>query len=141
MIRYQGESIDFSIEIDKERWSDYTKVVAYLYTHTSRIAKFLYENTSTTSVAAEIDADAQADSTDIAEVAIQSTKAQADSSYLKLSIQYDRFLQGTIPAEYTKTMEGALLLDVIGYKSDKSYHIKARTTGIQINYTPIKQEV
>ena len=124
MIRYQGESIDFSIEIDKERWSDYTKVVAYLYTHTSRIAKFLYENTSTLSVAAEID-----------------TVAQADSSYLKLSVQYDRFLQGTIPAEYTKTMEGALLLDVIGYKSDKSYHIKARTTGIQINYTPIKQEV
>lgn len=136
MIRYQGESIDFSIEIDKERWSDYTKVVAYLYTHTNRIAKFLYENTSTISVAAEIDTDAQADSTDTAEVAIQSTKAS-----LKLSIQYDRFLQGTIPAEYTKTMEGALLLDVIAYKSDKSYHIKARTTGIQINYTPIKQEV
>ncbi|HCS87201.1 MAG TPA: hypothetical protein DIW30_01845 [Bacteroidales bacterium] len=110
MIRYQGESIDFQIEISgDDKWSNYTKVIVYLYTHTSRIAKFAYKGTDTT--------------------------------YLKLTSQYNRFLNGTLPAEYTKTMRGALYCDVVAYKDDKKYHIKARTTGLQIHYTPIKQEV
>lgn len=119
MIRYQGESIDFSIEIESEvkRWSDYTKVIVYFYTHTSKIAKFLYKKTS------------------------QNTDT-SDTDYLPLTVQYNRFLKGTITPEYSKVMNGALLFDIIAYNKDtEEFRIKERITEVQVLYAPIKEEI
>ncbi len=154
MIRYQGESIDFSIECDRKSitWRDFTKVVIYFYTHTSRIAKFLYTTTTeSVAVASETEADTETESTTTAEsttavaktISNDSAVTTSDTSdYIVINPKYKRFLTGTIPAEYTKTMSGALLFDIVAFNGDtEQYHIKAKPTGIQINYSPIKQEI
>ncbi len=115
MIRYQGESIDFSIEIeqiqptDAQDWSQFAGVVVYLYTQTSYIAKF----NSTTK-----------------------------DGYGTITLINDKkFYIGILTSNDTKQMSGALLLDIYVYSSDGSYKcIKSVTTGIEIRYTPIKQE-
>lgn len=117
MIRYQGESIEFSVLLENKEnvWQDYTKVVLYFYTNTSRIAKFIYQ------------------------------KGKADSAsdgYIAITDFGNKYLRGTIPSDYTKTMNGQLLYDIVAYngKTEK-YHIKAKQTDIHIQYTPIKQEI
>lgn len=165
MIRYQGESIDFSIEIDRKdiSWKDFTKVVIYFYTHTSSIAKFLYENPSAAaataseeeiSTASEEESATTAEATtseeatttaeDSTETTTKSKVAAASSAsdYITLSGTYNRFITGTIPSQYTKTMNGALLYDIVAYNgTSEQYHIMAQPTGIHINYSPIKQEL
>lgn len=156
MIRYQGESIDFSIEIDRKdiSWKDFTKVVIYFYTHTSSIAKFLYENPSAaaataseeesaTTAEATTSEEATTTSEDSTETTTKSKVAAASSaSYITLSGTYNRFITGTIPSQYTKTMNGALLYDIVAYNgTSEQYHIMAQPTGIHINYSPIKQEL
>lgn len=136
MIRYQGESIDFSIEIERKdiSWKDFTKVVIYFYTHTSSIAKFLYDNPSAAATTSE----------DSTETTTKSKVAAASSTsdYITLSETYNRFITGTIPSRYTKTMNGALLYDIVAFNgTSEQYHIMAQPTGIQINYSPIKQEL
>lgn len=115
MIRYQGESIDFSIEIEKiqstdvQDWSVFTDVVVYLYTQTSYIAKF---------------------------------KNTPKDGYDTITLSNNKkFYTGILSSQDTKPMSGALLLDIYVYSSDGSYKcIKSVTTGIEIRYTPIKQE-
>lgn len=143
MIRYQGESIDFSIEIERKdiSWKDFTKVVIYFYTHTSSIAKFLYDNPSAAAATSEETATTSEDST---ETTTKSKVAAASSTsdYITLSETYNRFITGTIPSKYTKTMNGALLYDIVAFNgTSEQYHIMAQPTGIQINYSPIKQEL
>ena len=115
MIRYQGESIDFSIEIeqiqptDAQDWSQFAGVVVYLYTQTSYIAKF---------------------------------NSTATTGYGTITLNNDKkFYTGRLSAQDTKQMSGALLMDIYVYSSNGSYKcIKSVTTGIEILYTPIKQE-
>lgn len=115
MIRYQGESIDFSLEIeqiqptDAKDWSLFAGVVIYLYTQTSYIAKF---------------------------------KNTPKDGYDTITLSNDKkFYTGTLTSNDTKQMSGALLMDIYVYSSNGSYKcIKSVTTGIEILYTPIKQE-
>lgn len=115
MTRYQGEDIRFDLDIaqanstDIQDWSEFSSVVVYLYTHTSRIAKFRSGTTGSTALVLSAD---------------------------------KKTYTGILLASDTKTMQGALYMDLYvttntgGYKS-----IKQITTGIEILYTPIKQEV
>lgn len=115
MIRYQGENIDFSLEIEKltgaqvKNWSPFAGVVVYFYTHTSFIAKF---NSVTT------------------------------DGYGKITLSSDKkTYTGWLLSDDTKQMSGALLLDIYVYNSTGVYKcIKSLTTGVQILYAPIKQE-
>ncbi len=113
MIRYQGESIDFSIEIGQiqstEDWSQFAGVVVYLYTQTSYIVKF---------------------------------KNTAEDGYNTITLSDDKkYYTGILASNDTKQMSGALQMDMYVYSSDGSYKsIKSITTGIEILYTPIKQE-
>lgn len=115
MIRYQGESIDFSIEMEKlkptdvEDWSQFASVVVYLYTQTSYLVKF-------------------------------SNKTM--SGYEKLTMSTDKkAYTGRLSSKDTKLMSGALTLDIFVCNNYGLYKsIKSVPTGIQIIYTPIKNE-
>lgn len=116
MIRYQGESINFALEIEKilptdvSDWSLFTSVIVYFYTHENYIVKF------NTAGGAGID------------------------GILTLESRKEKYT-GVLEAEYTKQMYGPLYMDIYLYKADENYKcIRKVNTGVNIKYAPIKQE-
>ena len=116
MIRYQGEDLDFTIELNPKDANDIQSfrycgyVFVYFYTSTSYIAKFTESN---------------------------------KSGYKSLNISVDgTVLSGTIPGADTAKMNGALYVDVlIGDEERVKHKIQSVLTGIEIKYTPIKQAI
>ena len=121
MIRYQGESIDFYVSINDistvEKWTDFDFVDIYLYTDTSNIVKFRN----------------------------YSTAVKPTGSALSLTMSDDKkTLSGVIPSDKTKTMLGALKMNIAAVIVDdptNTVYIKSIETGIEIKYAPIKAEL
>lgn len=116
MIRYQGDNIDFSIEIeqrtpaDVKDWSSFTDVAVYLYTSGSRITKFTNSTTS-------------------------------GYGLITLSDDKKRYV-GRLLSDDTKLMLGALQMEIYLRDATGSYkRIRALTTGIEIRNSKIKTEV
>lgn len=116
MIHYQGEEIDFTIELNQNEENDIRSfqecgyVIVYFYTSTSYIVKF-------------------------------SDSKLAGYKILNVS-ENGTVLSGTIPGTDTAKMNGALYLDVLISDMERVKHkIQSVLTGINIKYTPIKQEI
>lgn len=121
MIRYQGESIDFYVSINDistvEKWTDFDFVDIYFYTNSSRVTKFR----------------------------TYTTNNKPAGSALSLTMSDDKkTLSGIIPSANTKTMQGALKMDIAAVIVDdptNTVYIKSMATGIDIEYAPIKAEL
>lgn len=114
MIHYQGEDIDFTIELDRLRtdvqsFREFSSIIVYFYTNASYIAKFANP---------------------------------AKSGYSALTINTDgTILSGVIGKTDTKKMSDALYMDILCVDSDGNKNsINQVLTGVQILHTPIKQE-
>lgn len=114
MIHYQGEDIDFTIELNKlngdvQSFKEFSSIIVYFYTHTSYISKFAYP-----------------------------TK----TNYTTLTINADStIISGVINKKDTKKMLGALQMDILLEKQGEYSCIKNVVTGVQILQTQIKQEI
>lgn len=121
MIRYQGESIDFYISINEistvEKWTDFDHVDIYFYTNSSRVTKFR----------------------------TYVTNDKPAGSAISLTMSEDKkTLSGIIPSDNTKTMHGALKMDIAAVIVDdqtNTVYINSVETGIDIQYAPIKAEL
>lgn len=116
MIRYQGEDLDFTVELNPKEANDIQSfkncgyVFVYFYTSTSYIVKF----------------------TDSGIAGYKSLNVSADGTVLS----------GTIPGADTAKMNGALYVDVLIADEERAKHkIQSVLTGIEIKYAPIKQEI
>ncbi len=112
MIRYQTETIDFTITLNNsssiDKWTDLSKLVVYLYTSQNSIVRF-----------ASISTD----------------------GYSTLTISDDgKTLSGTLTSANTNIMQGTLYVDIYAVADTQKVCIKSMPTGIEIKYTPIKQE-
>lgn len=114
MTHYQGEDIEFSMELaaiastDVQKWTEFDSVVVYLYTHTSHIAKFT--NTERT-------------------------------GYGSLTLSEDeKTYYGVLSGVDTSKMCGALYMDIYAVSLSGVKSIKKTATGVKIEYTPIKAE-
>lgn len=117
MIRYQGESIDFYISINEI--STIEKWDAF-----SGVDVYLY--------------------TDISNI-VKFCNYTTSSKKANLTMSADKkTLSGVIPSDKTKTMQGALRMDILAQiitDTDESVYIKSLATGINIQYAPIKAEL
>ncbi len=120
MIRYQGESIDFSIALKSTsaiaQWTDFDSLAFYLYTDTAHIAKFA------------------------ATITEASDERTFTSDTLTLSAD-GKTINGTLSSSDTLTMTGALYFDVLGRKGTSRVYIRSQHTDIRIDYAPIKAEL
>lgn len=114
MIRYQGEDIQFNLELQTlvqysaESWDEFSSVVVYLYTNSNYIAKFNITN---------------------------------QTGYAKLEKSEDgKFLSGVLSREETKKMNGALYMDILAKYPSDIVNIKSIATGVTIAAATIKQE-
>ena len=114
MIRYQGEDIQFNLELQTlvqysaESWDEFSSVVVYLYTNSNYIAKFNITN---------------------------------QTGYAKLEKSEDgKFLSGVLSREETKKMNGALYMDILAKYPSDIVNIKSIATGVTIAASTIKQE-
>lgn len=112
MIRYQAETIDFTITLNNsssiDKWTDLSKLVVYLYTSQNSIVKFASTSTD---------------------------------GYSILTISEDgKTLSGMLTSANTNIMQGTLYVDIYAVADTQKVCIKSMPTGIEIKYTPIKQE-
>lgn len=115
MIRYQGEDIQFSVELNTlaedsvSSWGEFSSVIVYLYTNESHIVKF---------------------------------RTDASDGYNILSTDGEnKILYGTLAKDDTIVMGGALYFDILAKYSSGIVNIKHVATGVTINHAAIKQEV
>lgn len=116
MIRYQGEDIDFTIELEKlksgdiQSFEEFSSIIVYFYTNASYIAKFANP---------------------------------AKSGYSALTINTNgNILSGVIGKIDTKKMLGALYMDILLISNNGQHNnIKNIVTGVQILHAQIKQEI
>lgn len=115
MIRYQGEDIQFSVELDTlaensvSSWGEFSSVIVYLYTSENNIVKF---------------------------------RTDSSDGYNTLSPDAEnKVLYGTLSKDETKIMEGALYFDILAKSTSNIVNIKHIATGVNIKHAAIKQEV
>lgn len=114
MTYYQGDDINFSIDIkqvagnDTTDWSFFPSVVVYLYTHQSYIVKF---------------------------------KNRTNAGYESLELNNDATTySGKLTPEQTRNMKGALKMSMRVTDEAGDISTKEIETGIRIAETPIKYE-
>ena len=114
MTYYQGDDIEFSIDIkqfaagDIEDWSAFPYLYVYFYTHPSYIAKF---------------------------------DRYGAEGYTKLTLSNDlKTYSGEISHEQTLQMQGVLRMDVRVVDENDSISTRSIDTGIRILPTPLKHE-
>ena len=114
MIYYQGDDINFSIDIkqvidgETQSWSAYKSVIVYLYTHSFNIAKF---------------------------------KNAKEAGYTELVLSSDNTkYHAKLAPDQTRTMVGALMMSIRLIDQNGDVSTKDSYTGIKIVPTPIKHE-
>ncbi len=113
MIRYQGENIDFYIVLNAA--SSISK-----FTDLDNVFVYLYTHTSH----------------------IVKFSGSRENGYGYLTTSDDgKTLSGTLLPSDTLTMQGALHMDILGVIGTQKAYINSIGTGIEIIYTPIKQEL
>ncbi len=125
MIRYQGESIDFSITLNEAggitKWSDFDSLVLYLYTDELHKTRF--------SAAVEV-------------VTLVGKGELRNFISDTLTMSTDgKTISGTLLSADTLTMKGTLYFDVLGRKGTTKVYIRSQNTNTRIEYAPIKAEL
>lgn len=113
MIRYQGESIDFNIALNESS-------SIQQWSDFSIVCVYLYTNTS--------------------RIVKFSSVKKSDKESMTIS-EDGKILSGTLQSKDTKTMKGALYMDILGKTGEDKVYIRRICTSIDIQYAPIKAEL